>query len=86
MSTNPNLATVRRKAVEMGAVITGVREGARHTIVTLRTREGRSIQLSLSRYRIDRYIMEGWTRQAIKRVARYEFDVANDNEIPRQRG
>ena len=82
MDANPNLAVLRRKATEMGANIVSVREGARHTIVILRTREGRRLQLSLSRYRIDRYVMEGWTRQAVNRVSRLAPDrIANDNEI-----
>lgn len=83
MSTgfNPNLAVLRRKALELGATIVSTREGARHTIVIMRTREGRMVQMALSRYRIERYIMEGWTRQAVMRVSRQLNPVlANDNE------
>lgn len=85
MSSNPNLATVRRKAAEMGAIIIEVREGAKHTIVILQTNDGRKVQMALSRYRVDPYIMEGWTRQALARASRDIFEeiasrAVNDNE------
>jgi hypothetical protein len=55
--------------------------------VTLRTREGIETRLALSRYRIDDYIMEGWTRQALTRAVNVFINEtmshrANDNEPP----
>lgn len=92
MSNNPNLDVVRRKAREYGAIILRISEGARHTHVILLTREGRQVRMALSRTRIDPFILQGWTRQAITQPPRDIFaevarNVANDNEeIPLKRG
>ena len=85
MTGNPNLPAVRRKANEMGATIVEIREGKKHTIVILQAHDGRFVQMNLSRTRIDPYIMEGWTRQALARTLGDVVDAmvskrANDND------
>jgi hypothetical protein len=82
MNRNPNLDVVRRKVIEMGGHIIEVRNGARHIIVVIQNREGRQVRMHLSHYRIDEYLLEGWTRQALTRperpVVRAVFDFTGD--------
>lgn len=92
MSHNPNLSGVRLAARKLGASIVDIREGGKHTLVTLRTRGNVQVRIALSRYRIDDYVLQGWVRQAINQAMQVFVDRvvgsrANDNEeIPSKEG
>jgi|SRR5262245_65370070 len=67
---NRNLRYLRQAASEMGAAVLQVDDQRRrHTIVHLRTQDGRRVRMTLSRYRMDPYILKGWLRQKLTNPA-----------------
>jgi hypothetical protein len=69
MATNPNLAAVRDQARAMGAEIIDI-SYSRHDLVTLRTKNGETRRITLSKSRIDPRVLRGWVRQGLNRAVR----------------
>lgn len=67
---NPNMRIVRKCVKTMGGTIEKTEYGGKHVLVSLKNCDGQVKLLTISHYRTDPYILQGWVRQALTRESR----------------